>query len=272
MAMVESAVRRVFGALQAVDGNTGLPLTRPLHAEAANARLVRNRLNLYVLTQVDGLQEYAQAFETLPVVPPQQVTVTLSDPAGHYFPAQVVVDLPRDPDPANEANEDSLFRPVQMSLYPTPNYGPFPGSAMVRVRAVALGSNDPLPGAVVRVLRDTDGDDIEEVIGRGLTGWIGRTQGEALVPLFGVPAAAADTSNNGGPGGGPGGGGPGGPVIITEFPASVEIIYDPVFDPETDIPDLDDIESRQNALPGAQAEIFIASGRETSVTVAVDIS
>lgn len=268
--MVESAVRRIFGALQAVDGSTGLPLSRPLHVEADNARLVRNRLGLYVLTQVNGLQEYAQAFETLPVVPLQQVTVTLSDPAGHYFPAQAVVDLPRDPDPANEANEDSLFRPVQVSLYPTPNYGPFPGSAMVRVRAVALETGDPLPGAVVRVLRDTDWDDIEEVIGRGLTGWIDRTQGEALVPLFGVPAAAADTSNNGGPPGGPPG--QGGPVIITEFPASVEIIYDPAFDPETDIPDLDDIESRQNTLPGAQAEIIIASGRETSVTVAVDIS
>jgi hypothetical protein len=287
---VESTVRRVFGAIQPVEATTDSPIPWPLQVSSAAAQLVRNRRGLYVITHVEGLEEYTTAFDTIPDLPPQPVTVTVADPHGRFFPTQLSLTLPRDPDPDNAGDPDSLFQPVIVRLYPTPNAPIFPGWALIRATVVDSGVGTSLPGVLLRVLRTSNGD--TAVIGRGLTAWTGRIRGEALIPLSGLPVTTWEDENGngndgppeGGPpeGGPPGGGPPGGDppepsdeseVIVTKIPVTVEAYYDPDFDPDGgDIPDVDDLEARRDDLPSNQVETTVRTGRETAVTIEITTS
>jgi hypothetical protein len=268
---VESIVRRVFGAIQPVEATTSMPISWPLHVSSATARLVRNQRGLYVITHIEGLEEYTVAFHTLPNLPPRAVTVTVADPHSRFFPAQLSLALPRDPDPDNAGNPDSLFQPVTVQLYPTPNAAIFPGWAFIRATVVDASSGARLPGALLRVLRTSNGETV--VIGRGLTAWSGRILGDGLIPLSGLPVTTwGDENGNGN--GGPIGGGPAdeAEVIVTEIPLTVEAYYNPDFDPDSgDIPGVDDLETRRDTLPANQVETTVRSGRETAVMIEIDI-
>jgi len=219
--IVEVIDRRVLGALRFVDRATGTILKRPIDISADNVVFIRNRSNHYVFAKVPGLENHTHAFEKppeqLPDSPPLNsvaVTVQAEDPLNHYLPRLVNALLPRDPNPDNAADSDSLFQPQNVNLYVAAN-------APVRanwstIRASTTHNNDPVRGALLRVVRLAD----NEVLASGVSDECG----EALVIIPGVPITQFADENNNDDHGGPGHDDQ--PVIVTELPVRLEVSFD----------------------------------------------
>lgn len=233
----EAVEPRVLGAVRFLDAATLLPVGAPLSVGGDGVRLVRNRQGLYVLAEAPG----------------PRAEMTVRDPGGRYLPRRLGVDLPRDPDPAHADQAGSLFRPVDVLLYPAPAASVAPGWAVVRATVVRAGSGSPLGGALLRVLRKADG----VVLARALSDWRGSVRGEALVAVPGIPITTW------------GDGEPEAPVLVNEVPVTLEAFVDPAFDPLGPAPDPDRLESLRGGLPSASAELRLASGRTEKKTLTV---
>lgn len=217
--IVEVIDRRVLGAMRFVDRATGTILKRPIDVSADNVDFIRNRSNHYVFARVPGLENHTHAFEEPPDSPPLNsvvVTVQAEDPLNHYLPRLVNALLPRDPNPNNAADSDSLFQAQNVNLYAAAN-------ALVRanwstIRASITHNNDSVRGALLRVVRLAD----NEVLASGVSD----ERGEALVIISGVPITQfADENNNDDHAGG-GHGHEDEPVIVTELPVRLEVSFD----------------------------------------------
>ena len=198
--------RRILGAVQLVDGVTGVPIARTLVVHTTESRWRRNRRGLYILQWAPGLDAHVTSFDAPPPDPPigaVSLAVQVNDPRGAYLPRQATLALPRDPDPTHVDQPDSLFQAAKIAMLPTPAAPTWAGWAVVRI------SKDPAeplrPAALIRVVRTSDGTEI----GRGMTD--GR--GEALVAVHGIPVTTFGAGT--------------GPVIETEVPAELELIWDP---------------------------------------------
>lgn len=171
---------RVLGAISCVDASTGARIEQPLQVRADGARIRRNRSGLFVIAEVDALAAHAAAFAAPPAMPALAsvpLTVEIDDPLGEYLPRRATVRLPRDPDPANATDAGSLFRPIELPLYPASAAPTGPNWSLLRVHVRASGSGDALGGALVIVRAGVT------VLARGLSDW----RGEALVAVPGVP-------------------------------------------------------------------------------------
>ena len=182
--MVDRIDNRYLGALRCIDRATGATLTRMLHVEADNARFFRNRSSLYVIASAPGLASYTGQFINAPDTPVQGavlVNAQISDPLDEYLPRRVEIALPRDADPENRTQADSLFQPMPVALYPAPNADLRINWSTVRVALVRdqEGNDQPVTGALLRVIRNEDG----EVLSSGLSD----PRGEALIIVPGVP-------------------------------------------------------------------------------------
>ena len=92
-------------------------------------------------------------------------------------PRSVTLKLPRDPDPANRANEASLFSPIRVALLPSPQC-PIPATAAaVRITVRKKGDGRRVAGALVRVV--TSGNKFQAM---ALTDAIGEAL--VIVPEF----------------------------------------------------------------------------------------
>lgn len=203
---LERLEHRVLGALRCVDLASGAGIESALQVSAPGARLLRNRSGLYVIAEWDALADHASAFAEPPGVPAlfsQTLTLTLRDPLGRYLPRLVGVALPRDPAAANAGNADSLFRPVEVPLFPSPAAPLLANWAALRVSVIDTVAGDALGGALVRV---TSGG---ETIARGLSDW----RGEALVPVVGIPVTTWSSDPEA--------------VIVSEIAATVSVHFDP---------------------------------------------
>ena len=173
---------RILCALRFVDVETGLMINRRLELSAAGLTVVRNGHGLYVLTGAPGFSAYTSSFLvpnnfSAPAGPLPVVTIV--DRTGQYLPRKLTLpDLPRDPAPAHAEDAPSLFRPVDVTMYPSPTARPAPGSAVVRASVSRAGK--PLAGALVWV---REASPTPSVIGRGLTD----ERGEALALVPGIP-------------------------------------------------------------------------------------
>lgn len=261
---LERFERRVLGALRLVDGATGAPLDLPMQVTAPEARIQRNRSGLYVIAQWATLAEHEESFAAPPVTPlvgDETLSVSINDPAGRYLPRSIDVDLPRDAVPANAANAASLFRPVDVPMYPS-GIAPVVGNwAAVRVSLTEAGSGDALGGALLRVMRDGN------VIARGLTDW----RGEALVPVVGIPVTTWSTEPDA--------------VIVSEISATLEAAFDANSGVRTSAADLaagrtpavlpvvnpDDLEDAFAGLPQADAPVMLAAGRPLHVSLQITL-
>jgi hypothetical protein len=117
-------------------------------------------------------------------------------------------------------------------------------------------------GALVRVLR-TPGN---ELLARCLAEWRGRTRGEALVNVPGLPMITWGDGNGDEDEEEP-------PVLISEIAAMLEVIIDPAFNPtEETPPDPDDLEARRADLPTTTLAIQLSAGRQHRHIVEVDLS
>lgn len=196
---------RVLGALRLVDGATGAPLDVPMRVNAPGARILRNKSGLYVIREWTTLAAHSAEFSAPPATPAvgdEPLTLAIDDPTGRYLSRIVVIDLPRDPLPGNVANEDSLFRAVDVPMYPS-SVAPVTGNwAVVRITLTATGSGNALGGALVRVMSGGN------VIARGLTDW----RGEALVPVVGIPITTWSTEPDA--------------VVVSEISATIQAAFD----------------------------------------------
>ena len=238
--IVERVQRRVLGAVRFTDAVTGLVIMEPLVVGAAGVRWIRNRRGCYVLAGAPGLEAHADTFAAPPAAPPVgsvQVRFTVSDPGGRYLARRGSIDLPREPDP-NQAS--SLFRLVDIMLFPAPTAATWPGWAVVRASVSGAGPGTVLAGALIRVVRTSD--DVR--LGSGMTD----ARGEALVAVEGIPS----TTFGEGPG----------PVLATEVAVRLDVVHDPTT--AGTAPDPDDLEARRGELLVRSGTATLQAGRRVT--------
>lgn len=256
---------RILGALRCVDLASGAAIDSALQIGADDARLLRNRSGLYVILDWSPLADYADSFSEQPDETglfEETLSLVVRDPTGHYLPRLVDVDLPRDPDPDNADNASSLFRSIDVPMYPSPSGPVLANWASLRVSVVETVSGDALGGAFVRVISNGD------TIARGLTDW----RGEALVPVVGIPITTWSDDPHA--------------VIVSEIAAQVEVYFDPVSGTRTSMSSVtggltpqtlplvnpDVIEAGAGTLPTASAGLNLAAGRQYTLSMEVSIS
>jgi hypothetical protein len=195
---IETLEYRVLGAVRFVDATTRAQIRAPLEVRAAGVRWIRNRSNLYVVAHAPGLGALAERFvhpdpSADPLaLPDVAVAAVASDPSGRYLPCSFQFALPRDPDPANAEDGESLFQPVEVELYPASIAEPSPGWAVLRASVVDDATGRGVGGALVRVVRPGAEPDDDEVLARGLSD----ERGEAFVPVPGIPVMTFSDDEN----------------------------------------------------------------------------
>lgn len=221
--LIERVEQRVLGALQLIDRVTQTPVKRLMQIESDTARLVRNRRGFYVITYADGLESHTEAFMEPPPPPPpledNPYTIEISDPLKRYLPRLVTVRLPRDPNPDNVGNANSLFTPQDVVMYPASTAPLSHNWSTLRVSVDQPGSS-PVPGALIRII-DTEDDSV-------LASGISDERGEALVIVPGVPVTKFADEDDGQGGGGGQGGGQGNnddepPVLVNTLAVRLEL-------------------------------------------------
>lgn len=216
-----------LGAVRFLDATTGLQVDGPLAVSGPGLSFVRNRGGAYVVTDPPvALDE------------PAEHTLTVRDPLGRYLARRFVVRLPRAADAAGDA---SLFRAVEVPLFPSPQATVGFGWAVVRA-SVRDEDGAPVRGALLRVLPAAGG----APLGRGLSD----ERGEALVPVAGIPVTTWGEGE--------------GPVVDNTIPVTLEAIADPEGPGE---PDPDELERRRESLARAELELRLAAGRTSVVTL-----
>jgi hypothetical protein len=236
--ILEHVDRRVLGAVRFVDAATRVPVPEPLLVTAPGVRFIRNRSGWYVIAAAPGLERHVDAFHAPPAVPPLEsiaLTLTVRDPGGRYLPRVHTLRLPRDPDPASPA-ATSLFRPVDVTLFPAPATRPPVGWAVVRASVVAAVTGAPVAGALIRVVRTSEG--------RHLASGLTDERGEAIVSVPGIPITTSEEGD--------------GPVVATEIEVTLEVIVDPAV---AGAADPDDLELRHAALTVTTVTAMLASRR-----------
>ena len=202
--MTESIDRRYLGVIKCIDRATGFHLNQHMRLESDDLSFLRNRSNHYVISKAIGLELHSDAFEQAPATPADEslaFNVEVSDPKRDYLPRTIEIALPRDANPANFANNNSLFKAIDVPLYAAPKAQIMANWSTVRVsvmRDSAVLGNQPVAAALLRVIRESD----DEILSSGLSD----QRGEALVIVPGIPITqfADDEGEDDGPGGGPG--------------------------------------------------------------------
>lgn len=236
---METVDRRVLAAVRFRDAITGEALAAGLRVEAEGVRWIRNRRGWWVAATAPGLEAHTTAFLAPPESPaPGSVRIPLSvrDDAGRYVARAAVLALPRSADPAAADAADSLFRPLEVDLYPAPAGRVSPGWAVIRASVTEEGR--PLGGALLRVHR-RGGDG--ELLGGGMTD----LRGEALVAVAGIPVTTWREDA--------------GEVLSTEVDASVRVLWQE----GAGLPDPDRLIEGGHVV--RTAEVTLASGREVAL-------
>lgn len=245
MTLIERVEQRVLGAVRLVDAATGRWIDDPMSVSSPGVRFIRNAHSAYVLAEAPGFANYSAAFSAPPAVSSAPLVITIADPSGSYLARRTSLSVPRDPDPTHADQPGSLFRALEIPMYPSP-IGPIAVGAAV-LRASVKSAGQPLGGALVRVVRKSD----SQLLARGLSD--GR--GEALVPVPGIPVMTWDSS--------------GGAVMARETDVTITAVYDPAATPP---PDPDDLEARSASLKTASIDGKLASRRELAVALNVSLS
>lgn len=251
--MIERIEQRVLGALRLTDRVMQRSLTRPLHLNSSKARLVRNSRGYYVVTDATGLKHHTTSFQTPPASPALaslEYSFKITDPLGHYLPRQLELRLPRDPDPAHADSVDSLFRPVDVTMYPASTAPLQHNWSTLRVSVARAPNHSPVSGALLRVIDLAD----DRVLGSGISD----ERGEALVIVPGVPITKfADEENEGDGDGAP-------PVVVNTLPVRLELSLG-VTTPWPVNPDL--LEQNHDANRRMSVDLALSTGRMERVVI-----
>ena len=207
---IERVDQRVLGALRLVDRVTHAPLLRPLNCSSTRASSVRNRRGYYVVTNAVGLETHSASFLQPPTLPPLESEIysfEIEDPLKRYLPRLMTLRLPRDPSPANAANANSLFKPVDVAMYPASTTTLSLNWSTLRISVTAAPDQTVVRGALLQVIDAAN----EKLLASGISD----EQGEALVIVAGVPITKfADDE---------GAGGAASPVVVSTLPVRLEL-------------------------------------------------
>lgn len=250
----EDVDHRVLAALRFVDATVGSQVAASLEIVGDGVRVIRNLSGLHVLVRAPGFDAYAAAFRDPPAVAATPVTLTVHDRGRRYLSRRVVVPLPRNADPDDAALDDSLFRPVEVPLYPAPAGALGVGWAVLRLSIKRGATDDGLPYAYVRVVRDGDG----ELLGVGMADH----RGEALVTIAGVPVTSWNTTSSSTS------------PVVSSVAARVTAYFDPTaYDERTGRwPDPDALEQTFATLAHSTEELFdLASGHAEARRIGVPL-
>jgi hypothetical protein len=241
--IVERVDRRVLGAVRFVDVTTGLPVDVPLDVRSSGVSIRATPRGYYVIARAPGLDAHETAFAAPPNEPAAgavAVELTVTDRRVRRFLARrCTVRLPRATDRASSA---SLFRAVDVTLFPSPAARTSPGWAVVRASLVDDATGAPVAGALVLVRRASD----DEPLGRGLSD----ERGETLVGVAGIPVTTW--------------GDDAGPVLATRVDATLAVAADRGSPAP---PDPDDLEARLDDLLVHRGDIALGSGVEQTITI-----
>ncbi len=205
--MIENVDRRVLGAFRWVDAVSSKPVQQPLVVSNTTPDALKIRVNAsgaFVVFDAIGATALTSQFDVVSAWPaPSDFEVRVDDPSRRYLPRRAKVSFPR----ALTAMSDpaSILNPQKIALYPSPAAPTGPNWAVIRA-SVAAAAGQPLPYAMVRILRASD----SVVIATGMTD----RNGEALLA---VPGLGIRPNSNGGGG-----------VLST----SVDVTADAAFDPD----------------------------------------
>lgn len=205
-AVIESDLRRIWGAVRFVDAASARTVEGPLELSAPGARWQRNRAHLHVLMQLDRpdtrraeFEAYEVAFDLLPAVAPLVVSASVRDPAARYLPRRFDLALPRAVDPGGPTAP--RFNPLDVTLDAAPAAALLPTWAVLRV--TVFRADRPAANAVLRLQPPGGG----ALLGRGLSD----ARGEALVIAAGIAQISV---------------GAGDIVVTPEVPAELVISFD----------------------------------------------
>lgn len=249
---IERVDQRVLAALRLIDGATQAELIRPLHLTSDTARLVRNARGYYVVTGANELEHHIASFQDVPVEPalPSSYGFEISDPLGHYLPRLLELLLPRNSNPAEASDDDSLFRPVDVAMYPSSTAPLSHNWSTLRLSIARAVDHAPVRGALLQVIDVTDD--------RLLAGGIADERGEALVIVPGVPVTKfADEESEGEGDGDP-------PVVVNTLPVRLELSLDAA-DPWPVNPDL--LVQNHVANRRMSVELALSTGRMERVVI-----
>lgn len=253
MMMNERIEQRVLGALRLTDRVMQRALTRPLHLSSSKAKLVRNSSGYYVVTHANGLKRHTASFQSPPSKPAlasQNYRFEITDPLGYYLPRLLELRLPRDPDPAHAENGDSLFRPVDVAMYPASIAPLLSNWSTLRISVARVANHRPVGGALLRVIAVAD----DKVLGSGISD----ERGEALVIVPGVPITKfADEEDEGDGGDAP-------PVVVNTLPVRLELSLGPTTPWPVD-PDV--LEQNHDANRRMSEDLALSTGRMERVVI-----
>lgn len=145
--------RRALALLALVDP-FGRPLVGPARLTGDRLRTVAKPGGRWAILSYKGLEAHVGSFESAPATPAQGSVVCAIDirPAdAGLAPRRVTVALPRDPEPANRGQDDSLFEPVAVTLLPSARCAVPGTSAAVRVTVRKRNDGRRVANALVRV-------------------------------------------------------------------------------------------------------------------------
>jgi hypothetical protein len=263
--ILERVDRRVLGAVRFVDVTTGLPVDVPLDVRTGEVT-VRPTLRGYHVTGGERIgatargyhvverapeleddeddeenKEEKDVFAVPPDEPPVAVRLTVvDDRVRRYLPRRCTVKLPR---AVNRQASNSVFRAVEVPLFPSPAARTWPGWAVIRASLVQDKQGDPpVPRALVLVRRASD----NAPLGRGLS----NERGQALVGIAGIPVTMWGDGT--------------GPVLATRIDAALDVAADASAPTP---PDPDELEARLADILVYSGNISLGSGVDQAITI-----
>lgn len=258
--------QRVLGAVRLLDATTGLPLRTMAKIQGIGIKFFRNSSGYYVIEQLAG-NDSLQAHTTEFVQPPDtpaigSVTLTLNiiPLDRQYLSRRYSLKLPRDPNPLNAKQENSLFKTVDIKLFRAAIAPTSATWGVLRATVKQKDTNHRLPWALIWVRRNSD----SQVIAQSLADW----RGEVLIAVPGIPAMNWVEGS--------------GPVLTSEIDVSLEVIFDPAIQKIPDTADLSNlIDPNQGYLPNpddlegkqkGNLAYKLAAGRDRSDTLLVKLT
>ena len=245
--------RRILGAFRMVSAVTATSIESDFAVDAGALDVWRNRSGIYVVRDAPGMHALTlQSEPDMASIPAQQqFELKVSDRSQRYLPRRFKLTLPRKIAPPSDP--ESVMKAVPVALYPG---GAAPVAltwAMLRVSVVKSGAAQRvgLPWSIVQVKQKSDGN----VLKTGMSD----ARGEALIAVVGLPVRAA--------------GGNGGALMTSDVDVEVTAFFDPenLNQPADFVPDPDELLAKLATLKSNTQGLKIASGRTSTVTMAIAV-
>jgi hypothetical protein len=231
----ERCSRAILGALRFIDHVTGRTIRDAMRIDAPGLQFYRKTNGDIIVTAVDGA-----AVQPLDIEPSTSA----------YLPRRFVLTLPRPPDPGAS---DSIFKPAEIRLFPSPSYPVTGNGAALRVTVRKDATRERVGGALLRIVRTGDGAFDGAFEASSMTD----AAGEALIVAANAPLAVSK----------------GGTDFTQEISAILDIVADEALVrlvADNDVrsaraspffPEPDGLEARRAALQSDPIPVMLMAGR-----------